>query len=100
MSNRLARMDPSNAACTTSIWSPASRMMNRMSSTALPKETFRSAPSVSPSFVATASVAWASMPASGMMAMAFMAKIISGLRPAAWTAMPMGTKINSKLTQL
>ena len=49
--------------------------MKMMSSTALPNVTFIKAPTVSPRLLATLSVAWLRRPASGMMAMAFMANM-------------------------
>lgn len=55
---------------------------------------------VSPKRLATHSVAWLSKPANGMMATALRAKMMTGLKPAAATAIPAGTKINSTLTQL
>src|SRR5215472_11714726 len=68
---------------------------NMISSTALPKETLSKAPQVSPNLLATLSVAWVSRPAKGTMAMAFMAKMISGFKPAMFTAMPIGTKMSN-----
>jgi len=73
---------------------------NMISSTALPKETLSKAPKVSPNLLATLSVAWVSRPAKGTIAMAFMAKITSGFKPATFTAMPTGTKMSNTLTQL
>lgn len=70
-----------------------------INSTALPKLTFSKAPNVSPSLCATLSVAKASIPAKGIIAMAFIAKMIVGFTPAKLTAMPTGTKIRSTLTQ-
>lgn len=68
-----------------------------MSSTALPKVTFISAPIVSPILLATLSVAWLSRPAKGMIAMAFMPKMIPGLRLTALATIPTGTKTNKTL---
>lgn len=68
-----------------------------MSSTALPKVTFISAPTVSPILLATLSVAWLSKPARGTIAMAFMPKIIPGLRLAVLATIPTGTKTNKIL---
>lgn len=71
-----------------------------MSSTALPKVMFIRAPIVSPSSLATLSVAWLSSPARGMMAIAFIAKTIVLFTPAACTAMPTGTNPKRRLIQL
>ena len=71
-----------------------------INSTALPKETLISAPIVSPRRLATHSVAWLNNPAKGMIATAFMAKMMAGFNPTASTAIPTGTKTSRTLTQL
>jgi hypothetical protein len=98
--SKLAKIDPRSAAWTTRIWFAASKIMNRINSTALPKDTFSKAPSVSPSLAATLSVAWASIPARGMIAIAFMEKMMTGFRPAGFVAIPMGTKTSRTLSQV
>jgi hypothetical protein len=75
----------------------AYKMIN---STALPKETLRRAPRVSPSLLATLSVAKDNSPASGTIATAFIANTITGPRLAALAAMPIGTKMSKRLNQL
>ena len=79
---------------------PYRKTYNMMSSTALPNVTFMSAPTVSPILLATLSVAWLSIPARGMIAIAFIANTVVGLTPAALTAMPTGTKTKRTLSQL
>ena len=69
----------------------AQRTYNIISSTALPKVTFISAPMVSPILLATLSVAWLRRPARGMIAIAFMPKTMPGFRLAALAAIPTGT---------
>lgn len=104
ISNRLARIEPRIEACTIRISFFARAMMKMMSSTALPKETLSKEAQVSPSLLATASVACASSPASGMMATAFMAKTTVGLAVpgigAQLMPIPMGTNISRTLIQL
>ena len=62
--------------------------------------TFSKAPIVSPNRLATLSVAWLNNPANGIIATAFIAKMISALRWAKLAAIPMGTKIKSTLMGL
>lgn len=100
MSSRLDRIDPSSEAWTMRISFLTRAMMKMMSSTALPNVTLSSAPIVSPSLLATLSVACDSSPARGMMAMAFMAKTMPADVPAKLTAIPTGTNTSSTLTQL
>ena len=71
-----------------------------ISSTALPKVTFMRAPIVSPSSLATLSVAWLSNPASGTIAIAFIANTMVGFTPAAFTAIPTGTNIRRILSEV
>ena len=71
-----------------------------ISSTALPKVMFIRAPIVSPISLATLWVAWLNSPASGIIAIAFIANTMLLFTPAAWTAMPTGTKTKSVLSQL
>lgn len=71
-----------------------------MSSTAFPNVTFMRDPIVSPMSLATLSVAYASSPASGIMAIAFIANTIFPFTPAKWTATPTGTKIKRTLSQV
>ena len=71
-----------------------------INSTALPKVTLISAPIVSPRRLATHSVAWLNNPAKGMIATAFMPKMMAGFNPTASTAIPTGTKTSRTLTQL
>lgn len=66
--------------------------MKMISSTAFPKVTFMRAPIVSPSRLATLSVAWLRRPARGMIAIAFIAKTMPADAPLKLTAMPTGTK--------
>lgn len=70
-----------------------------INSTALPKLTFNNAPSVSPSLCATLSVAKESIPAKGIIAMAFIAKMMVGFTFAKLHAIPTGTKTRRTLTQ-
>ena len=105
---RLARIDPSREACTMRICFATSAIMKMISSTALPKVTFINAPMVSPILPATLSVANDRSAASGIMAIAFMAKTTVGLTigflvltlPMIPKARPTGTKTSSQLTQL
>ena len=71
-----------------------------ISSTAFPNVTFIRAPIVSPSLQATASVACDSMPARGMMAMAFNANTTVGLMRVKLAAIPAGTNTKSTFIQL
>ncbi len=71
-----------------------------INSTAFPNVTFISAPIVSPILFATLSVAWLRRPASGMIAIAFIENMMTGLTPAASTAIPTGTKTSRRLIQL
>ena len=71
-----------------------------ISSTALPKVTFINAPMASPKPAATVSVAFPSKPASGTMAMAFMANTTPAGACAKCTAIPAGTNTNNTFAQL
>jgi hypothetical protein len=82
MRSKLARMEPRSEACTIRISFLTRAIMKMMSSTALPKVTFINAPTVSPMRLATLSVAWLRSPANGMIAIAFIAKMMLAGMPA------------------